>query len=163
MSSIHGSSTRVGKDGYQNMLLDIEWPPVECELKPCALEEDTSWQSPCHEVGNRNHSNLCRNGGDTQRLCSVPKELIHNGQEHTRNNTKNPHSECEKRHGGVISFRHGEFHLLNWALFILNHLLFATLNLKPGSQGNGVFPCTNTTLNKEENKQTSNVMDTTII
>lgn len=135
MSSIDSSSTRIGEDSDKNMFLNIERPRIKGEPKPGALEEDTFRECPSHEVSQWNHSNLSRNRSDSQRLCSVPKELVHKGQNHTGSNSQNPHSECENRQAGVICFGHSEIHLSNWTLFFYflftdTTLVFLNLNIE---------------------------------
>lgn len=84
MNGIDSAGTGVSKDGDENMLLDIERTRVEGELVGRASEEDAVGNFGSHEVAERDDGDLGRDGRDGERLCSVPEELVQEGEQDAR-------------------------------------------------------------------------------
>lgn len=86
MSSINRASTRIGKNGDQNMLLYIEGSRIHSELEPRALEEGASGKGVGHQMAEGHNSNLGSNGRNGQWVGSVPEELVDKGEYDTSPN-----------------------------------------------------------------------------
>lgn len=104
MSSINRPSTRIRKNSYQNMLLNIEGSRIHSELEARALEKGSSRKRLGHQMAKGHHSNLRGNRRNRQWVRSVPEELVDKGENDAGRNPQNPHSECENRQVGVIGF-----------------------------------------------------------
>ena len=94
MNGVDTASSRIGKDGDEDMFFDIEGSRVQGELPAGAFEKGMGCDFGSHELPQRHHSNLGRDGGDRKRLCSVPEELVEEGEEDAGEGTQNPHSKC---------------------------------------------------------------------
>jgi len=76
VDGIHSTSAGVGEDGDEDVLLDVERPRIERELPPRTAEHAAARQLRRHPLAERHDGNLSGDGGDRQRLCSVPEELV---------------------------------------------------------------------------------------
>lgn len=69
----------VREDRNQHVLLHIEPPGVEAEFPLSPLEEHAPRERRRHEVAEGHHGDLGGDGGDRERLATVPEELVEEG------------------------------------------------------------------------------------
>lgn len=93
MNGVDCPCAGVGKDGDEDVFFDVEWTGVEGEFPPCPPEEHSVCDFGSHELTQWHNRYLGRDGCDCQWLCSVPEELVEEGKEGAREDSKNPHSE----------------------------------------------------------------------
>lgn len=78
VDGINTTRSSAGKDGDECMFLDIEGARVQGE-RPLG-QRYTYWfggKCCCHEFPNWERHNLCRDGGNGERVGSVAEELVH--------------------------------------------------------------------------------------
>lgn len=119
MGGVNSPSTRIGKNGDQNMFFNVKRPRVHRELKGRAFEEEPRRQRPRQEMAEWDHRDLRRDRRDDQRLRSVPEELVHEREEDAGGQTKDPHPERQNGHCGVVRLRHRQIDLLHHALLLI--------------------------------------------
>jgi len=76
VNGVHIAGAGVCKYRYQNMLLHVERPWVQAELPPRPSQEHAFRHRCRHQLPQRHHRDLRRDGGDGQWLPAVPEELV---------------------------------------------------------------------------------------
>lgn len=126
MDGINRPGTRVRENGDEHVFLDVERPGIQGEFPPLPLEENPVRYLGRHQLSQRDHRDLGRDGGDGERLRPVPEELVEERQEHAGQDPEDPHAECEHGQGRVVGGEHGEGHLSDRrVLLLLSFLRFA--------------------------------------
>lgn len=76
MNSVNACCSRIGEDRDQHVLLHVEIPRIQCELKLLPFEEHSHRHRRRHQVAQRNHRDLRRDRRHGQRFSPVPEELV---------------------------------------------------------------------------------------
>lgn len=102
----------IGKDGDDDVLLDVERPGIQAESPPenaVLLRR----QRGGHELPDGQGSDLHENGGDGEGLSAVGEEGVEEDEDDAGGQTQDPSPEGHHRHRRVVGLRHHQGHLLN--------------------------------------------------
>jgi len=117
---VHRVGAGVGEDGDQDMLLEVERPRVQREGPLGAPDSDgLRGEAGGHQLAERQHDDLHREGGDVERVLPVPEELVGESQQRARDEPQEPCPEGQRRQCRVVGDGHGEPDLLDWAVVYL--------------------------------------------
>lgn len=114
---VHRVGAGVGEDGDQDVLLEVEGPRVQGEGPLGAPDPDgLLGEAGRHELAERQHDDLHREGGDVQRVLPVAEELVGEGEQRAGDEPQEPCPERQRRQCRVVGDGHGEPDLLDRAV-----------------------------------------------
>ena len=119
---VDGVGAGVGEDGDEDVLLEVEGTRVEGEGAPHDVD-GLGGEARRHELAERQHHDLHGEGGDVQRVLTVPEELVGEGQQRAGEEPQEPGPERQRRQCRVVGDGHRQPDLLDRAVVYLLYFL----------------------------------------